>query len=86
VCEQVRQQGAKRLAITNVFLSPIAQHADLVLEVNDAELLGFRSLTSALCVAQTLAMGLAFKKRTQRARRAGSKGKFATPDLQGIDC
>ena len=33
--------------------------ADLVLQVNDAELQGFRSLTSAMCLAQTLAMGLA---------------------------
>ena len=86
VCEQVRLQGAKRLAISNAFLSPIAKDADLVLEVNDAELLGFRSLTSALCLAQTLAMGLAFSKRTLRARRAGAKGKPPTPDLQGIDC
>lgn len=86
VCEQVRLQGAKRLAISNAFLSPIAKDADLVLEVNDAELLGFRSLTSALCLAQTLAMGLAFSKRTLRARRAGVKGKPPTPDLQGIDC
>lgn len=91
VCEQVRQQGAKRLAITNAFLSPIAKDADLTLEVNDAELLGFRSLTSALCLAQTLAMGLAFSKRTQRAKRAGGKSaggkdRPAAPDLQGIDC
>lgn len=86
VCEQVRAQGAKRLAITNAFLSPVAKDADLVLEVNDAELLGFRSLTSALCLAQTLAMGLAFSKRTQRAKRAGSKGRGATPDLHDIDC
>ena len=86
VCEQVRAQGAKRLAITNAFLSPVAKGADLVLEVNDAELLGFRSLTSVLCLAQTLAMGLAFSKRTQRARRAGSKGRGPAPDLQDIDC
>ena len=86
VCEQVRRQGAKRLAITNAFLSPIAKDADLTLEVNDAELLGFRSLTSALCLAQTLAMGLAFNKRTQRGKRAGGKGKPTAPDLQGIDC
>ena len=85
-CEQVRRQGAKRLAITNAFLSPIAKDADLVLEVNDAELLGFRSLTSALCLVQTLAMGLAFSKRTQRARRYGGKGMPPAPDLQGADC
>jgi DNA-binding MurR/RpiR family transcriptional regulator len=87
VCEQVRQLGAKRLAITNAFLSPVAKDADLVLEVNDAELLGFRSLTSAMCLAQTLAMGLAFGKRDKRRRRAGAPGPAAsTADLRDIDC
>jgi DNA-binding MurR/RpiR family transcriptional regulator len=83
VCEAVGQRGAKRLAITNAFLSPIARDADLVLEVNDAELLGFRSLTSAMCLAQTLAMGLAFSKRA--ARRRGHNPSVA-PDLRDIDC
>ena len=86
VCEQVRAQGAKRLALTNAFLSPVAHDADVVLEVNDAELLGFRSLTSAMCLAQTLAMGLAFGKRTQRGRRSGAAGKPRVPDLQDVDC
>ena len=83
VCEAVRQRGAKRLAITNAFLSPVARDADLVLEVDDAELLGFRSLTSAMCLAQTLAMGLAFSKRA--ARRRG-QSPSAAPDLHDIDC
>ena len=87
VCEQVRRQGAKRLAITNAFLSPVARDADLVLEVNDAELLGFRSLTSAMCLAQTLAMGLAFGKRNKRRPRTGGADALAaTPDLRDIDC
>ncbi|MEO8542057.1 MAG: MurR/RpiR family transcriptional regulator [Betaproteobacteria bacterium] len=86
VCEQIRQQGAKRLAITNAFLSPIAKDADLVLEINDAELLGFRSLTSAMCLSQTLAMGLAFSKRASRAKEQRSGAKPPSPDLLGIDC
>ena len=88
VCEQVRAQGAKRLAITNAFMSPVARDADLVLEVNDAELLGFRSLTSAMCLAQALAMGLAFGKRDKRRKGAGIRaGSTATsPDLRAIDC
>ncbi|HNW65132.1 MAG TPA: MurR/RpiR family transcriptional regulator, partial [Piscinibacter sp.] len=61
VCEQVQRAGAKRLAITDGVLSPVARGAELVLAVNDAGLLGFRSLTSAMCLAQTLAMGLAFR-------------------------
>jgi DNA-binding MurR/RpiR family transcriptional regulator len=80
--EQARAQGAKRLAISNSVLSPLAKDADLVLEVNDAELKGFRSLTSAMCLAQTLAMGLAFDKPHKRAGR-----KAAAPrDLGDIDC
>jgi len=79
VCEQVRQAGARRLAITDTVLSPIARDADLVLQVNDAELHGFRSLTSAMCLAQTLAMGLAFAER-------GRRGAALDSGLDDIDC
>ena len=79
VCEQVQRTGAARLAITDTVMSPVAQGAALVLQVNDAELLGFRSLTSALCLAQTLAMGLAFGERSRR-------GAGASAGLDEIDC
>jgi DNA-binding MurR/RpiR family transcriptional regulator len=80
VCEQVRCTGAKRLAITDGVLSPLARDADLVLHVNDAELLGFRSLSSAMCLAQTLAMGIAFAERGSSAKSR----RVAT--LTDIDC
>jgi DNA-binding MurR/RpiR family transcriptional regulator len=88
VCEQLRRNGVKRLAITDAFLSPVAKDADLVLEVNDAKLLGFRSLTSAMCLAQTLAVGLAFDKRSKRQARSGAHAAVhvLAPDLQDIDC
>jgi len=79
VCEQVREAGGRRLAITDAVLSPIARDADLVLQVNDAELQGFRSLTSAMCLAQTLAMGLAFAERRRR-------GATPATGLGDIDC
>jgi DNA-binding MurR/RpiR family transcriptional regulator len=80
VCAQVRRNGAKRVAITDGVMSPLAPDADLVLQVNDAELLGFRSLTSAMCLAQTLAMGIAFAER-------GSKAKSRRAvTLAEIDC
>lgn len=81
VCELAKARGCKVLAITNGVLSPMAPIADLLIEVNDAELKGFRSLTSALCVVQTLVMGIAFGKR-HRARR----GAAPSPDLVDIDC
>jgi DNA-binding MurR/RpiR family transcriptional regulator len=66
----------------------VAKDADLVLEVNDAKLLGFRSLTSAMCLAQTLAVGLAFDKRSKRQARSGPSAAVhvLAPDLQDIDC
>jgi DNA-binding MurR/RpiR family transcriptional regulator len=81
VCQQVQAAGASRLAITDTVLSPVAVDATLVLQVNDAELLGFRSLTSAMCLAQTLAMGLAF---AARGKTGGAKGAAAV--LADIDC
>jgi DNA-binding MurR/RpiR family transcriptional regulator len=78
VCEQVHAAGARRLVITDSVLSPIARDAEQVLQVNDAELLGFRSLTTAMALAQTLAMGLAFKDR-RGSTAAGSA-------LDDIDC
>jgi DNA-binding MurR/RpiR family transcriptional regulator len=88
LCEQLARNGVKRLAITDAFLSPVAKDADLVLEVNDAKLLGFRSLTSAMCLAQTLAVGLAFDKRSKRQARSSTPGAVhvLAPDLQDIDC
>jgi DNA-binding MurR/RpiR family transcriptional regulator len=91
VCEQVKACGARRLALTDSVLSPVAEGADLVLQVNDAELLGFRSLTSALCVAQALAMGLAFRERksARKAKRGGGEKPgpaLARAALDDIDC
>lgn len=85
ICEQAKAQGAKLLAITNGVLSPIAKDADLVLEVNDAELKGFRSLTSAFCLVQTLAMCIAFHKQHKRGK-AGAAGTNDFPDLGDMDC
>ena len=43
--------------------SPIANHARFVLEVAEADFGGFRSLSATLCLAMTLAVGLAEKRR-----------------------
>jgi DNA-binding MurR/RpiR family transcriptional regulator len=59
--EQVVTIGAPIIAITDSIISPIGPKASVLIEVNDAELLGFRSLTAAFCIAQTLAMELAFR-------------------------
>jgi DNA-binding MurR/RpiR family transcriptional regulator len=60
-CQLAVVSGTPIVALTDSIISPIGQSASVMIEVNDAELLGFRSLTAAFCVAQTLAMGLAFR-------------------------
>ena len=80
VCEQVHAAGGRRLALTDTVLSPVARDAELVLQVNDAELKGFRSLTSAFCLAQSLAVGIAF------AGRRGRGAVAASAALGDIDC
>ena len=83
VCDQIKAQGAGLLAISNGVLSPLGRSADLLLDVNDAELKGFRSLTSAMCLVQTLVMGIAFGQRHRARKTAGAK---PSPDLVDIDC
>lgn len=75
-CRQARDAGVTLVAITDSVLSPIGQMADTVIEVSDAELLGFRSLTASFCIAQTLAMGLAFREW----------GSLSHDRLNDIDC
>lgn len=78
VCEQLQAAGVRRLAITDSVLSPVARGAAQVLQVDDAELLGFRSLTASMALAQALAMGLAFRERRRRPGAASA--------LDEIDC
>lgn len=59
--EAAAAKGVRILAITDSQLSPIGRLATLAFHVNDAELRGFRSLTATLCLAQTLAVGLALR-------------------------
>jgi DNA-binding MurR/RpiR family transcriptional regulator len=42
-------------------LSPLAQHAKVLFEIKEAEIRGFRSLSTSMVLAQTLAVGLALK-------------------------
>lgn len=61
VATAARQRGARLLAITDSRLSPLAAQADAVLLVQDSATFGFRSLTSTLCMAQSLFLGLAHR-------------------------
>lgn len=50
------------VAITDSVIGPIAKDATLVLQVRESEVRGFRSLAASMCLAQSLAIGLAAHK------------------------
>lgn len=63
VVRAARARGRDVLAITDSAVSPITDGARHTLPVEDAALHGFRSLTAVMCLAQTLAMGVAYRQR-----------------------
>ena len=61
IVSNASRQGVPVIAISDSRLSPIMPSARVYLEVLDAEVLSFRSLTASMCIAQTLAISLAFR-------------------------
>jgi DNA-binding MurR/RpiR family transcriptional regulator len=53
-------KGCKLVALTDSLMSPLAQHAQATLVVHESETFGFRSLTNAMCLAQSLFIALAY--------------------------
>ena len=47
------------IAISDSVIGAVAKDADLVLQVREAEVRGFRSLAASMCLAQALAIGVA---------------------------
>ncbi len=58
VTETAAIAGAAVVAITDGPLSPLAPHADICLEVEEAEVGSFRSLSACMCLALTLVVSL----------------------------
>lgn len=52
----------KVIAMTDSAIGPIARDDALVLQVRESEVRGFRSLAASMCLAQSLAIGLASRK------------------------
>lgn len=50
------------IVITDSTYSPVSSAARVYFEVHDAEVHGFRSLNSSMCIAQTLATSVAFRE------------------------
>lgn len=62
--------GAKVLSISDSLVSPVAKPASLVLQVHEAEIRKFRSLSTSMCLAQSLVIGFAFKQARPRRNRS----------------
>lgn len=56
-----RENGAKVLAITDSRLAPLARMADALLIVTEGSAFAFRSLTSTICLCQSLFIALAYR-------------------------
>jgi len=61
IVERAAGRGASVIVISDSMVSPISRFASVFFEIKDAEVQGFRSLTASLCLAQTLAVGLAMR-------------------------
>ncbi|MGF1873589.1 MurR/RpiR family transcriptional regulator [Photobacterium indicum] len=59
--EIVSKAGAKQVVITDSQLSPLAAFSDVCFVVKEAKVDAFRSQSASFCLAQTLAVSLAFK-------------------------
>ena len=53
------RRGARIIAISDSLVSPIAKPADVVLQVREPEVRGFRPLAGSMCLAQTLIIAVA---------------------------
>ena len=60
-----KDTGANVILITDSSLYPLADKADVCFLAHDAEVLSFRSLTSSMCLAQSLATALVFRNKPQ---------------------
>lgn len=59
VVELAKKRGVPIVVLTDSQLCPLASVASVCMTVREAEVLGFRSLTSSLCLVQSLSIALA---------------------------
>ena len=58
-------QRCRVLSISDSLVSPVAKPATVVLQVREAEIRAFRSLSASMCLAQALVISYAFTSSTQ---------------------
>jgi DNA-binding MurR/RpiR family transcriptional regulator len=69
----------KVLSISDSMVSPVAKPANLVLQVREAEVRKFRSLSSSMCLAQALVIAYAFATAARGSERSAAPAKAARP-------
>lgn len=69
------ERRCKVLSISDSLVSPVAKPATLVLQVREAEIRKFRSLSASMCLAQALVISYAFS--TTQAAGTRSQGQAA---------
>jgi DNA-binding MurR/RpiR family transcriptional regulator len=60
ISDSLAQAGTKQIVITDSQISPLASFSDVCFVVKEAKVDAFRSQAASLCLAQTLAVSLAF--------------------------
>jgi DNA-binding MurR/RpiR family transcriptional regulator len=73
VVREGSQRGVKIIALTDSPLSPLAEHADVSLEVQQAAVGMFRSLAANMTLAVTLIVGLGRAIEAKRAAPAPAR-------------
>jgi DNA-binding MurR/RpiR family transcriptional regulator len=78
VIEAATAKRCRVLSISDSLVSPVAKPATMVLQVREAEIRKFRSLSASMCLAQALVISYAFATNT-RTRNRSALGAAARP-------
>jgi DNA-binding MurR/RpiR family transcriptional regulator len=71
--EHAREQGVSVIALTDGALSPFARLAQVVLEVRDAEIAGFRTVAASMALCHGLAVGVVMEEETAGRKKGARK-------------
>jgi DNA-binding MurR/RpiR family transcriptional regulator len=71
--EAAVERDCKVLSISDSLVSPVAKPASLVLQVREAEIRKFRSLSASMCLAQALVISFAFSTAQTTRNRSSMK-------------
>lgn len=74
VIDAAVERGCKVLSISDSLVSPVAKPATLVLQVREAEIRNFRSLSASMCLAQVLIISYAFATSQTTRNRSALRG------------